>query len=164
VVVRLVEDQDKVVAAIISQAGAIVFIRVFGVSGAIEVLGADVQRLMNVANVMGQQAHRDRLRNFAGILLAFLTLQNPDAKRNHLHDVRGGSAAFAIVVFLIIQNRDIDVVEPAVIRNGAILVQGLWIGLPKCEKLFGQLFVRGQFRQVGRIGRIIVPILNLVRQ
>src|SRR5215208_130182 len=53
-----------------------------------EKVGADVQPLVNIAEIMRDQYDRNRLRDRPTVRLRLVTAQHANTKRNHLHDVK----------------------------------------------------------------------------
>ena len=103
--------QTQGVSTFVSQAGdATVGIDWF--TSFIEVFRADMQRLMNIADTMRQQDHRNRFGNFARVVLGNFTAQNADAVRNRMHNIPVAAAGFAISIFLGIKHRHIGVMHP----------------------------------------------------
>src|SRR5882724_3623599 len=88
VTLRLVEHQGEGIATVISEALAVMFVGVFGMSATIEILCPDVEGLMNVSHVMGEQRQGNRLGNSTRILFALQALQDADAEGDHVNDVK----------------------------------------------------------------------------
>src|SRR4051812_528413 len=86
------------VAAFILQS-CFVLIGINYVAGLIEIFGADMQRLMNVADIVGKQNYRHGLRDFAIVLFGNTATQYIDAVTDHMHDVPLGSPSGAVLIF-----------------------------------------------------------------
>ena len=99
------------VAAFVFDAG-LIFIGINRVAGLIEIFGTDVERLVNVADIVREQNYRDRLGDFARIIFRDVAAQNIDAIANHVDDVPLGPAGRAAGIFVNVENRHIGVVEP----------------------------------------------------
>ena len=84
----------------------------------VEKLRADMERLVDIAHKMGQEDHRDRLRDLARVIFRHLAFENADAVRDHVDDVPFRAAHRALVVFLRVSYGHIRVVEPVVRRSG----------------------------------------------
>src|SRR5262245_8786090 len=120
-----------------------------------EVLRADVKRLMNVSEVMSQENYGDTLRDLAVVCLRLLILQNTNAKRNHVDNVKVGAAYVSGSVLLVTNNRDIGEVK-FVMGNCAVFR----ICLHKSPKIH---LDRGMTRHVKSVF-IGVPGFDAVRQ
>src|SRR5205807_69190 len=122
------------------------FVWINRLSTLIEILRADVKRLMNVPDIMGEQNHGDRFRNLARIVLCRVAPQDINAVGNHVNDVPRAAAGPAISVLLNVEDRDIAVMKPVVRRSGGFRIPRRWICLPEFAELFVDLWVIGVMR------------------
>jgi DNA-binding MltR family transcriptional regulator len=105
------EIQRQAVSALVFERGGD-FIRVYWMAILIEKLGADVERLMNIADKMRQQNQGNRFRDLTIVIFRHLAFENADAVGNHVDDVPFRAADFSVSVLLRIRHRHIRVVIP----------------------------------------------------
>src|ERR1043165_267897 len=77
----------------------------------VEILRADVQRLVYVAEVMRQQDHGDRFCDRTVVCLGFFSFQYTNAERNHFYDVKLKTSACTVGIFLVSNYRNVSVVK-----------------------------------------------------
>ena len=87
-------------------------------SSCIEIGRTDVQRLMNVSDVVSKENDRNRLRDLALVLFGNSPLQHIDAERNHVHDVPFAPTCVSVTISLRRHHWDISVVKPVVRGRG----------------------------------------------
>src|SRR5205085_1637572 len=126
---------------------ALVFVWIDRLSTLIEILRADVKRLMNVPDIMGEQNHRDRFRNLTRITLWRVALQDINAVGNHVNDVPPAAAGPAISVVLSVESRDVAVMKPVMRRSGGFRILRRWVCLPEFAKLFVDVWMIGVMRE-----------------
>src|SRR5438874_12571519 len=101
-----------------------------------------MKRLMNVAEIMGQQNYRNRFRNLARIIRGNFTAQNGNAVRNYMHDIPVATSGFAIAIFLDFKHRHVGVMHPMMGWRDIVSIRARPISLPKIVHLWLDLWMR----------------------
>ena len=99
-------EQRQLVTALVRES-FVVRLRFKRIPGIVEILGADVKRLMYVTQIMREQYDRNCLRNRVIVVLRLLAFQHANAERNHVHDVKVLSTNCTIGIILVAEHRDI---------------------------------------------------------
>ena len=128
----------------------------------IEVGRTDVQRLMNISDVMGQENDGNRLRDLPLVLFGDSPLQHIDAERNHVHDIPFAPTCVSVTISLRRHHRDISVVKPVVRRRGRIGIVGWLVRAPEITQLFVNVAVSGIMKRSWIVDPFFVPALNFV--
>ena len=105
-------ELERITAVVRKRIGHLVWIRRLALC--IEILRADMERLMNIADKMCEENERDRSCNFAIVSLGEFSFQHLDAETHHVDDVPLAAPDFAVAILFIVDQRDIGVVEPMV--------------------------------------------------
>src|SRR5436190_415667 len=132
-------------------------------SGLIEIFGAYMERLVNVADTMRQQNHRNRFGNLARVIRGNFAAQDANAVRDCVYHIPVATAGFAITIFLGIKHRHIGVMHPTMGRRLIIRVRAWWVRLPKIVQLLLDFWMREKMNSTTIIGAVLVPTLDVVR-
>ena len=159
---RVDEHQGEGVAALVGEGfGVLVGV---GDLAVVEVFCPDVQRLVDVADVVGQQDHGDRARDAPLVLLGDFSRKDAFAVGDHVDDVPLRAAGGTVGVFLGSGDGYIGVVEFVVGGNVAAPSGNGMVGVPKGAQLRFHLGMLGHLEAV-RVVRAarIVPALDAIR-
>ena len=150
----MIEPKGNGVASFIFDAG-LAFVRIDGVC-VIEILRADVQGLMDVADIVGKQNHGDGFRDLARVIFPDFAAEDTHAIGDHVHDVPLAAPGFAFRIFVRIQDRHVGVMEPMMRGHGRV-------GSPEFAQLLIDSGVIGVMRKSAQVvDPILVPGLDFV--
>ena len=122
-----------------------------------------MKRLVNIADVMREQNHRDRFCDFARIIFRDFAAQNINAKADHADDVPLGAPGFAVGIFLPVENRYVGVVKPMMRRRRRLRIRRRRIRAPEFAQLIVDLgMVRVMRKRFWIVDAVLVPGLYFV--
>src|SRR5262245_11064526 len=155
----IAQFQCKSISAFISQRRC-VFDGISHAALFVKVSGPDMQRLMNICDVMGKENDRNGLCDLSLVLVGDSPLQDIDAERNHVHNVPFAATNGALAVSLRGHHRDIGIVKPMVRRRIGIV---RWlVRAPEITELPVDVAMSGVMKRSRIVGSFFVPALNFI--